>query len=71
MIETAAGKGCFLRNHQKFSLKKEARLEMLRREIDQAAIEAHHLQIGLDEFLKLSRERFNLLSEQRAKAETV
>lgn len=71
VIETVAGKGCFLRNHQTSPLKKEARLDLLRREIDQAAIQAHHLQIGLDEFLKLSRERFNLLAEQRAKAETL
>lgn len=71
VIETVVGKGCFLRNHQSSPLKKEARVELLRREIDQAAIQAHHLQIGLEEFLKLSRERFNLLAEQRAKAETL
>src|ERR1041384_2377488 len=43
VIETMAGKGCFLKgNHS--PLKKEARLRLLTREIDQSAIQAHHLQ---------------------------
>lgn len=69
VIETIAGKGCFLKNHNSSPLKKEARLELLTREIDQAAIQAHHLQIDRDEFVDLARERFEFLEQQRADAE--
>ena len=68
VIETVAGKGCFLKNNHVSPLKKEARLDLLTREIDQAAIQAHHLQIGREEFLKLAQQRFDLLAEQRAEA---
>ena len=71
VIETIAGKGCFLKNHHTSPLKKEARLDLLRRDMDQAVIQAHHLQIGLEEFVKLARERFDLLAQQRAEAEMV
>jgi len=68
VIETVAGKGCFLRNQHSSPLKKEARLELLTREIDQAAIQAHHLRIDREEFLKLARQRFDSLAQQRAEA---
>jgi GntR family transcriptional regulator len=64
VIETLPGRGCFLRaNHS--PLKKEARVQMLVEEIDEAAVQAHHLQIGRAEFLRLAAERFDLLAEQR------
>ena len=64
VIETLAGRGCFLRaNHS--PLKKEARMRLLTEEIDQAAVQAHHLQIERKEFLRLAEERFDLLAEQR------
>ncbi len=71
VIETIAGKGCFLKNHRSSPLKKEARLELLTREMDQAVIQAHHLQISPEDFAKLARERFDLLAQQRAEAEMV
>jgi len=71
VIETIAGKGCFLRNHRASPLKKEARLELLTRDMDQAVIQAHHLQISPEDFVKLARERFDLLAQQRAEAEMV
>ena len=37
VIETIAGKGCFLRNNHYSPLKKEASVDLLTREIDQAA----------------------------------
>jgi GntR family transcriptional regulator len=69
VIETVVGKGCFLKNHQSSPLTKDARLELLTRDIDQAAIQAHHLRIDRDEFIKLATTRFDLLAQQRAEAE--
>src|SRR5207253_894885 len=52
VIETHPGKGCFLtENHS--PLKKEVRRKMLIEEIDQAIVQAHHLQVSPAEFLKL------------------
>lgn len=65
VIETLAGKGCFLAgNHS--PLKKEARLRLLAGDLDQAAVQAHHLQISRKEFLALAEERFDMLAERRA-----
>lgn len=69
VIETMAGKGCFLKSNGS-PLKKEARLKLLTREIDQAAVQAHHLQIDREDFLRLAEERFTLLARQRAEAQT-
>jgi GntR family transcriptional regulator len=67
VIETIPGKGCFLKeNHS--PLKKTIRLELLTREIDEAVIQAHHLQIGRKEFLRVAEERFDLLAGKRAEA---
>src|SRR5438132_7844104 len=64
VIETQPGKGCFLReNHS--PLKKEVRRKMLIEEIDQAIVQAHHLQVPRDEFLKLIHERMDVLEEKR------
>jgi DNA-binding transcriptional regulator YhcF (GntR family) len=59
----------FLRNNHHSPLKKEARVDLLTREIDQAVIQAHHLQIEREDFLRLARERFDLLAEQREEAQ--
>jgi GntR family transcriptional regulator len=66
VIETRPGKGCFLtENHS--PLKKEIRRKMLIDEIDQAIVQAHHLQFPRQEFLDLVRERINVLeARQRA-----
>src|SRR5712671_262401 len=67
VIETIAGKGCFLQaNHS--PLKKEARLKLVTAEIDSAVIQAHHLQIDRKEFLRVAEERFDRLEEKRAQA---
>src|SRR5688500_14172757 len=43
VIETIAGKGCFLRaNHSPY--RKEVRVELLAQAIDDAVVQAHHLQ---------------------------
>ena len=64
VIETQPGKGCFLsQNHS--PLRKEIRRKMLIEEIDQAIVQADHLQVPNDEFLKLIRERMALLEDKR------
>ncbi len=56
VIETVAGRGCFLKeNHSPF--RKDVRLKMLAQEIDAAIVQAHHLRVDQKEFLDLVRER--------------
>jgi GntR family transcriptional regulator len=56
VIETQPGKGCFLKeNHSPF--RKEIRRKMLIEEIDQAIVQAHHLQVPDNEFLDLDHDR--------------
>ena len=68
VIETIAGKGCFVRaNNSPF--KKSVRLELLTREIDEAVTQAHHLMIPKSEFLRLAAQRFDVFEHQRLRAE--
>ena len=56
VIETIAGKGCFVtENNSPF--KKVVRQKMLADDIDAAIVQAHHLQVNEEEFLKLVKER--------------
>ena len=64
VIETVAGKGCFVRNAGT-PLKKKACLTLLAEEVDQAVVQAHHLQVTRAEFLKLVEERLDSFEEQR------
>lgn len=64
VIETLPGKGCFLReNHS--PLRKDVRRKLLTQEIDQAVVQAHHLQVPRSEFLELVNERLDRLEEKR------
>jgi GntR family transcriptional regulator len=63
VIETLAGKGCFLtKNHSPF--KWEVRRKMLVEEIDAVLVKAHHLQVEPDELLGLVKERITLLGQK-------
>ena len=64
VIETLPGRGCFLiENHS--ALRKEVRRKLLIVEIDQAIVQAHHLQVPRPEFLELIRERMDVLDHKR------
>jgi GntR family transcriptional regulator len=64
VIETQPGRGSFLKeNHA--SLKKEVRRKMLIEEIDQAIVQAIHLQVPRAEFLGLVEERLEALDDRR------
>lgn len=66
VIETIAGRGCFLKeNHSPY--RKEVRLKMLAEDIDAAIVQAHHLQVGEKEFLNVVKERLEIF-EQKHKA---
>ena len=67
VIESLPGKGCFLKaNGSPF--KREVRQQLLSEEIDAAIVQAHHLQVGREEFLKLVNQRLDAFEQKRAKA---
>jgi GntR family transcriptional regulator len=68
VIETIAGKGCFVRATSS-PFKKDVRLKLLAQEIDDAVVQAHHLQIAKSEFLRLAEARFDAFEQQRVRAE--
>jgi len=66
VIETIAGRGCFLKeNHTPF--RKDIRLKMVAEEIDAAIVQAHHLRVEEKAFLDLVKERLEVF-EQTNKA---
>ena len=66
VIETIAGKGCFVRANQS-PYRKEVRLKLLTEEIDQAVVQAHHLQVAKTEFLRIAEQRFESFQEKRTR----
>src|SRR5271167_2019921 len=56
VIETVAGKGCFLAGNNS-PFRKQVREQMLTEDIDAAIVQAHHLQVNEEEFLALVSER--------------
>jgi GntR family transcriptional regulator len=68
VIETVAGKGCFVRATGS-PFKKDVRLKLVAQEIDQAVVQAHHLQIAKSEFLRLADDRFDAFEHKRTRAE--
>jgi GntR family transcriptional regulator len=67
VIETIAGKGCFIRASGS-PFKKEVRLKLLAEKIDDAVVQAHHLQIARTEFLRLAEDRFDTFEDKRDRA---
>ena len=67
IIETIAGKGCFVRPNNS-PLKKDVRRRLLAETLDDAVVHAHHMQIGKDEFLRLAEDRFDALEDKRLRA---
>jgi GntR family transcriptional regulator len=67
IIETVAGKGCFVRAGSS-PFRKDVRLKLVAESVDDAVVQAHHLQIAKSEFLRLAEERFDVFEERRARA---
>src|SRR4029453_10552788 len=67
VIETIAGKGCFVRATGS-PFRKDVRLKLVAEEMDDAVVQAHHLQITKTEFVRLAEERFDAFEEKGAPA---
>jgi GntR family transcriptional regulator len=61
VLETQAGRGCFVRGTPS-PLRKHARREMLTGTADELVVQAHHLQVSSDELLSLVRRRYDALA---------
>ena len=66
VIETIAGRGCFLKENNS-PFRKDIRLKMVAEEIDAAIVQAHHLRVENEDFLDLVKERLEVF-EQTNKA---
>ena len=67
IVETIAGKGCFVRAAQT-PYRKEVRIELLKQVVDDAVVQAHHSQIAKAQFLRLAEERFDAFEHRRERA---
>jgi GntR family transcriptional regulator len=67
VIETIAGKGCFVRATSS-PFKKDVRIKLLTQEIDDAVVQAHHLQISRTEVLRVAEDRFDAFDNKRTSA---
>jgi GntR family transcriptional regulator len=67
VIETSAGRGCFIAGEQASPLRKDARVRLLTEDVDEAVIQAHHLQVDKGEFLQLAADRFDSFARKRAR----
>lgn len=67
VITTEAGRGCFI-SRADSPLNKDARLQLVTEEMDQAVVQAHHLQIDRDEFVRLAEARFDAFAQRRLTA---
>jgi len=66
-IETVVGKGCFIRSTSS-PFRKDARLKLLTQEVDEAVVQAHHLQVDKTDFLQLVEARFDAFHDRRTRA---
>lgn len=65
VIETIAGKGCFLKDNQS-PFTKQARHKLLVEKIDDAWVAAHQLQVDAETFLELARQRVEFFGRESA-----
>ena len=66
VIETIPGKGCFLKDGATL-FTKPARQKILLKEVDEAVVTAHHLQVDDETFLSLVRERLDYFKNKSGK----
>ena len=65
IIETVPGKGFFLKQNNS-PFRDQVRQQLLRTEIDEAVVMAHHLQVDREKFLNLVEERLDYFEEKSA-----
>jgi GntR family transcriptional regulator len=66
VIETVPGKGCFLKDGNT-PFTKTVRQKLLLKEVDEAVVTAHHLQVDRDAFLALVKERLDYFENKSGK----
>ncbi len=64
VIETIPGKGCFLKDGNT-PFTKPVRQKLLLKEIDEAVVTAHHLQVDRSDFLALVKERLDYFESKK------
>lgn len=67
IVETLAGKGCFIRA-QGTLFTRDVRRKLVAETIDDAVVHAHHLRVEKADFLRLAEERFDDFERRRARA---
>src|SRR4029078_1438819 len=67
VIETIAGKGCFLSNARS-PLRADAKRQMLAQNVDATVIQAHHLQVSREQLLALIEQRLDEFERRQALA---
>jgi GntR family transcriptional regulator len=67
IVETLAGKGCFIRAHGTV-FTRDVRRKLVAETIDDAVVHAHHLRVEKADFLRLAEERFDDFERRRARA---
>lgn len=65
VIETIPGKGCFLKDGAS-PFTKKVRDQLLAKEVDEAVVTAHHLQVDRADFLALVKERLDHFERKAA-----
>jgi GntR family transcriptional regulator len=66
-IETQVGKGCFIRSSAS-PFRKDVRLKLLTKEVDDAVVQAYHLQVSKADFLQLVEDRFDVIHRRPTRA---
>ena len=64
VIETLAGKGCYIRA-KGTPFTRDVRRKLVAATLDEAVVHAHHLLIGREEFLRLADTRFKEFERKR------
>jgi GntR family transcriptional regulator len=67
IVESVAGKGCFVRAVSS-PYRKDVRRRLVGEALEDAVAHAHQLQIDREDFLALARERYDQCAQQRARA---
>ena len=67
VIETVAGNCCFARAGGS-PFRKDVRLRLVAEKLDDAVVQAHHLQIAKEDFRRLAEDRFDAFEDKRARA---
>ncbi len=65
VIETLPGKGCFLKDSNS-PFTKKVRDQLLIKEVDEAVVTAHHLQVDRADFIALVKERLDYFGRKVA-----